>query len=129
MRAISDLCLLGLSLLALLLPFNLMANLNNKLYRQTLSRREESAEIDAQLARIEDEIRKLKVEFDIYFNGGTKRPPLEARARLDANLKRLSDNRSLTFAQRYLFNTLVGRFTSYRELWRRLLRAKGDELL
>jgi hypothetical protein len=106
-----------------------MANITNKLQRQSSSRREESADIDRQLSRIEDEIRKLKIDFDIYFNGAAKRPPLEARARLDSNLKRIADNRNLTYAQRYLFNSLVGRFTSYRELWRRLLRAKGEDLV
>jgi hypothetical protein len=35
----------------------------------------------------------------------------------------------MTFAQRYQYNTLVSRFTSYRELWRRTLKAKGDELV
>ena len=63
----------------------------------------------------------------IYFNNGAKRPPLEARARLDANLKRLADDRNLTYAQRYQFNMLVSRFTSYRELWRRLLKKRGEE--
>jgi hypothetical protein len=82
-----------------------------------------------QLGKMEDDIRKLKIDFDIYFNGASKRPPLEARARLDAFIKRLSDNRNLTFAQRYLFNTLVARFVSYRELWRRQLKAKGEDLL
>lgn len=105
-----------------------MAMIGNKLYRSLNTKREEAAEIDQQLARIEEDIRKLKIEFDIYFNGATKRPPLEARARMEANLKRLADNRTLTFAQRYYFNTLTSRFTSYRELWRRTLKAKGEEL-
>jgi hypothetical protein len=90
---------------------------------------DDAVDIDRQLSRMEDDIRKLKIEFDIYFNGGSKRPPLEARGRLDANMKRISDNRNLTFAQRYFFNTLVSRFVSYRELWRRQLRAKGEELI
>lgn len=106
-----------------------MAVIGNKLYRQTQSRKEVAAEIDHQLSRLEDDIRKLKIDFDIYFNGASKRPPLEARARLDAYIKRISDNRNLTYAQRYYFNTLVSRFTSYRELWRRNLKAKGEELL
>lgn len=106
-----------------------MAMIGNKLYRGLNSKREEAAEIDQQLSRLEDDIRKLKIEFDIYFNGATKRPPLEARARMEANLKRLADNRTLTFAQRYYFNTLTSRFTSYRELWRRTLKAKGEELV
>lgn len=106
-----------------------MAIIGNKLYRQTQTKREVAVEVDQQLARMEDDIRKLKIEFDIFFNGASKRPPLEGRARLEAYIKRISDNRSLTYAQRYLFNTLVARFVSYRELWRRNLKAKGDDLL
>ena len=104
-----------------------MANLGNKLYRQTQSKYEDAANLDQQVVRLEDDIRKLKIDFDIYFNGGAKRPPLEARARLDANLKRLADDRNLTFAQRYQFNMVVSRFTSYRELWRRMLKKRGEE--
>lgn len=105
-----------------------MAILGNKLYRQTQNKYEESASLDQQVARIEDDIRKLKIDFDIYFNGGAKRPPLEARARLEANLKRLADDRNLSYAQRYQFNMMVSRFTSYRELWRRLLKKRGEEI-
>jgi len=102
-----------------------MTPIGNRLYRGVRSKQDEALDIDKQLSRMEDDIRKLKIEFDIYFNGGTKRPPLEARARLDSFIKRVADNRSLTYQQRYYFNTLVSRFTSYRELWRRTLRAKG----
>lgn len=106
-----------------------MAIIGNKLYRGVQSKQEESAEVDQQLVRMEDDIRKLKIDFDIFFNGATKRPPLEARARLESYIKRVADNRNLTYAQRYQFNMLVARFTSYRELWRRTLKAKGEELV
>lgn len=106
-----------------------MATLGNSLYRNAQSKQEDAASIDQQLARIEDDVRKLKIDFDIYFNGGAKRPPLEARARLEATIKRISDDRNLTYAQRYQFNTIMSRFTSYRELWRRMLKRKGEELV
>lgn len=93
------------------------------------SRLEETAALDKQISRLEDDIRKLKIDFDIFFNGSTKRPPLEARARLESQIKRILDNRSLSYSQRYQLNSLVSRFTSYRELWRRTLRAKGEELI
>ncbi len=102
-------------------------SIGNKLYLNS-AKKQGSVEIDQQLSRLEDDIRKLKIDFDIYFNGATKRPPLEARARLEASIKRMADNRNMSFAQRYYMNTLVSRFTSYRELWRRTLRAKGEEL-
>ena len=107
-----------------------MALVGNRLYRNTESKKEDAAQIDQQIARIEDDIRKLKIDFDIYFNGGMKRPPLEARARLEASIKRIADDRNLTYAQRYHFNMLMSRFTSYRELWRRILKKKtGEELV
>ena len=105
-----------------------MAAIGNKLYREVRPNKSGAVEIDQQLGRLEDDIRKLKIDFDIFFNGGSKRPPLEARARLESQIKRIADDRNLTYAQRYYYNTLVARFTSYRELWRRTLKAKGDEL-
>lgn len=98
-------------------------------YRKTQIKKEQAFEIDQQMGRLEDDIRKLKIDFDIYFNGATKRPPLEARARLEAQLKRVMDNRSMSFAQRYFLNSLIARYTSYRELWRRTLKARGEELI
>ncbi len=105
-----------------------MALIGNKLYRESQVKADEAVEIDMQISRMEDDIRKLKIDFDIFFNGATKRAPLEARARLESFIKRVADNRNLSYAQRYQFNTLVARFTSYRELWRRTLKTKGEEL-
>ncbi|MBE7515168.1 MAG: hypothetical protein HS105_00940 [Chloracidobacterium sp.] len=104
-----------------------MTTIQKNLARASKQRSEESENIDLQLSRLEEDMRRLKIEFDIYFNGASKRPPLEARARMESTIKRISDNRSLAYAQRYYFNTLVSRFTSYRELWRRQMKAKGEE--
>lgn len=106
-----------------------MALKGDNLYRKIQAKQDEVIQIEQQLARLEDDIRKLKIDFDIYLNGATKRPPLEARARLESTLKRISDNRQLTYSQRYHLNVLTSRFTAYRELWRRLLRKKGEELI
>lgn len=107
-----------------------MANSGNNLYRQTRStKQEDAANLELQIGRVEDDIRKLKIEFDVYFNGGSKRPPLEARARLEANMKCLADDRKLNYAQRYQLNAVVSRYTSYRELWRRLLKKRGEEIV
>lgn len=106
-----------------------MRPIGNKLYRQTTTRMEEAAAFDQELARLDEAIRKLKIDFDIYFNGATKRPPLEARARLESQIKRLSDRRNLTYGQKYQLNGLVSRYSSYRELWRRTLRTRGEDLI
>lgn len=106
-----------------------MKAIGNKLYRQPALRLDEAATTEKQLTRLEEDIRKLKIDFDIYFNGATKRPPLEARARLESFIRRIADNRTLNYQQRYQLNALVARFASYRELWRRTLKARGEELI
>ena len=82
--------------------------------------------VDEQLKRLEEDIRRLKIEFDIYFNGAAKRPPYDTKSRVETMLKRLGDDRTLTFAQRYLFNSLTARFTSFRELWRRTMQGREE---
>lgn len=106
-----------------------MASLLNRYSKQELTKREEAAEVEQTLSRLDEDIRRLKIEFGIYFNGGTKRPPHESRGRVEASIKRISDDRNLSYAQRYQFNTLVNQYTSYRELWRRNLKAKGEDLM
>lgn len=81
---------------------------------------------DEQLTRLEDDIRRLKVEFDIYFNGASKRPPYDTKGRVETLLKRLGDDRSLTFAQRYRYNTLTARYNALRDLWRRTLQGREE---
>lgn len=106
-----------------------MASLLNRYNRQEITKKEQAAEIEQALNRLDEDIRRLKIEFGIYFNGGLKRAPHEARGRVEASIKRIADDRSLSYAQRYQFNTIVNRYTAYRELWRRQLKAKGEDLI
>ena len=82
--------------------------------------------VDEQLVRLEDDIRRLKVEFDIYFNGAVKRPPYDTKGRVETLIKRLADERTLTFAQRYHYNSLAARFTSFMQLWRRTMQDREE---
>lgn len=88
--------------------------------------RDETVSIDQQLAFLEEDIRRLKIEFDVFFNGGTKRAPYDTKNRVESMVKRLSDERSLTFAQRYLFNSIIARYTAFKELWRRTMQGREE---
>lgn len=90
------------------------------------SGRDEQPTVDEQLGRLEEDIRRLKVEFDIYFNGAAKRPPYDTKSRVDTVIKRLADDRSLSFAQRYRYNSLVARHNSFLQLWRRTLQDREE---
>lgn len=82
--------------------------------------------LDEQLSRLEDDIRRLKVEFDIFFNGASKRPPYDTKGRVETLLKRLADDRTLSFAQRYRYNSLTSRYTAFRDLWRRTMQGREE---
>lgn len=81
---------------------------------------------EEQLGRLEDDIRRLKIEFDIYFNGASKRPPYDTKNRVETIIKRLGDDRTLSYAQRFHFNSLAARYTAFRDLWRRTLQGREE---
>jgi len=82
--------------------------------------------IDEELDRLEYEMRRLKIEYDIFFNGGTSRPPLDTRGRVETTIKRLYDSRNLSFGQRFRYNGLVARYNVLRELWRRQTQEREE---
>src|SRR5689334_10554212 len=82
--------------------------------------------IDEELDRLEYEMRRLKIEYDIFFNGGTARPPLDTRGRVETTIKRLYDSRNISFSQRFRYNGLVARYNVLRELWRRQTQEREE---
>ena len=106
---------------------------NNKLARLAADRRDrvknatvELVTIEDRLARLEEDIRRLKIEYDIYFNGGSKRAPYDTKLRVESHLKRIGDDRSLNFAQRFHYNTLATRYNGLREVWRRTMKDREE---
>jgi hypothetical protein len=81
---------------------------------------------DEDLASLDELLRRLKVEYDIYFNGNRKRPPEDLRARVDKLVKKLVEVGDMTFSQRFRYNTLVSRYYVYRDLWRRTIMELED---
>lgn len=83
---------------------------------------------DDDLSSLEDGLRRLKVEYDIFFNGSRKRPPDDLRARVDRIVKKLAEVQDMSYAERFRYTTLVGRFYVYRDLWRRtIMEMESDE--
>ena len=82
--------------------------------------------VDEQLTRLEEDMRRLKIEYDIFFNGAAKRPPYDTKSRVETMIKRLGDDRTLTFAQRYRYNSLATRYNAFRELWRRTMQGREE---
>lgn len=81
---------------------------------------------EEQLNRLEDDIRRLKIEFDVFFNGASKRPPYDTKGRVETVLKRLGDDRSLSYAQRYRYTSLASRYNLFRDVWRRTMQGREE---
>ena len=105
---------------------------NNKLFRSQLRSKtkfavgETEPSIDVKLTRLEDDIRRLKIEFDVFFNGASKRPPYDTKGRVETMIKRLGDDRTLSYAQRYRYGALASRYNAFRDLWRRTMQGREE---
>ncbi len=82
--------------------------------------------VDEELNLLDDAVRRLKVEYDIFFGGGSKKPPTDAEWRVQSLVKKYSDTQKLTFSQRFKYNTIVQRYAIYSDLWRQKLKIKEE---
>jgi hypothetical protein len=74
--------------------------------------------VDEQLTTFNDLLRKLTVEYDIFFAGGRKLPPTSLRFKVENQIKRLLET-PMNFGQKFKYNQLVAKYSLYRDLWRR----------
>jgi len=85
------------------------------------------ATIDEELAQLERDIRQLKIEYDMFFGGGRKRPPTEVEWRIELLVKRYAERGGeLKFSQRFRFNNLTQTYAKYKDVFRKRM-AKHEE--
>jgi hypothetical protein len=52
---------------------------------------------DEELGVLEQQLRRLKIEYEIFFNGSTKRPPTDIEWKVMSLLRKFSDSSRLKF--------------------------------
>ncbi len=82
--------------------------------------------VDEELTQLEDNLRRLKIEYDIYFNGGSPRPPNDIQWRVESLVKKFSDAKRLSFAQLFRYNALAQRYAVFSDLWRNRVKAREE---
>jgi hypothetical protein len=82
--------------------------------------------VDEELNQLDDNVRRLKIEFDIYFGGGAKKPPTDLEWRVQTTLKKYSDGRRMSYGQRFKFSAIQQKFAVYNSLWQQKLRIKEE---
>jgi hypothetical protein len=84
------------------------------------------AELERDLQALAAELRRLEGEYHTFFAGRSARPPLEARQRVDALLKRWERAPIENLALRFRLQSLQARYATFAELWDRTLRAREE---
>jgi hypothetical protein len=84
------------------------------------------SDFDREMTRLEGEIKRLEVEYNMFFAGRRPRLPWETRARVEQLVKHYDRMNLSNTAQRFRFSTVQSRFVTFCELWERNLRAKEE---
>ncbi len=83
--------------------------------------------VDEELNKLEDDLRRLKIEYEVYFNGGQPRPPQDTPYRVEKVIKKYTaDASKLSFGQRFRFQSIQQKFAINNELWRKKLKEKEE---
>jgi hypothetical protein len=85
-----------------------------------------ATELDNELDETERAIAQLKRDFEMYFCGAAKQPPIDSRTKLEKIIRKQGQSQGFSYAQRFRFNTLSARFNTYQDLWSKQLKAKEE---
>jgi hypothetical protein len=82
--------------------------------------------VDEELTLLDSHLRRLKIEYEIFFNNPTKRPPTDLEWKVLALLRKFSDGGRMSFSQRFRYNEIAQRYAIYSDLWRKKGRIREE---
>jgi hypothetical protein len=69
----------------------------------------------------------LKIEYEMYFGGGRKRPPTEIEWRIELLVKRYAERGGeLKYGQRFRYNNLSQTYAKYKDVFRKRLAQREE---
>jgi hypothetical protein len=81
---------------------------------------------DEELNVLDSQLRRLKIEYEIFFSNPQKRPPTDIEWKVLALLRKFSDGGRMNFSQRYRYNEMAQRYAVYSDLWRKKSRIREE---
>ncbi len=85
-------------------------------------------EFQRDMSRLKSLIETVKHQYDLFFAGGRKDPPVKEHAELE-KIVRTYHNTSLTrLSQQFLFSSLASTFMVHSEQWNKWMRARDEGL-
>jgi len=78
------------------------------------------------LDRLDVALRQLQVKWDLFFNGAEKKPPSELQTQVEALIRRYANIEIRNNGERFRYQGLSARFSTFNELWQKRLRAREE---
>lgn len=83
-----------------------------------------TSEFDRQLRELEAELRRLEVDYNLFFAGRLPKLPWDQRSRVESLIKQYDRLHIQNTAERFRFQGLQSRFSAFCELWERALKSR-----
>jgi hypothetical protein len=81
---------------------------------------------DEELDLLDQQLRRLKIEYEIFFNNPAKRPPTDIEWKVLSIIRKFSDSPRMSFSQRYKYNSMAQRYAIQSDLWRKKMRIREE---
>jgi hypothetical protein len=82
--------------------------------------------VDEEISKLDENLRRLKIEYDVFFGGGSKKPPADTEWRVSSGVKRIGETLKLNYAQRFRFNAIAQRYAVFSDLWRQKMKVREE---
>lgn len=82
--------------------------------------------VDEELNLLESHLRRLKIEYEVFFNNPQKKPPSDLEWKVVTLLRKFSDGSRISFSQRFRYNEIAQRYAIYSDLWRKKSRIREE---
>ena len=82
--------------------------------------------LEEELKALDFEIRRLKVQYDLYFQGAVPRPPTDQHGSLSRAMRKLQGVELRNLSERFMYNNIVNKFNTFQELWNKMMRMKEE---
>jgi len=82
--------------------------------------------IDEELNLLDSSLRRLKIEYEIYFSNPRKKPPSDIEWKVLSLLRKFSDGSRISLTQRFRYNEMAQRYAIYSDLWRKKSRIREE---
>jgi hypothetical protein len=81
------------------------------------------ADMPQDLDQLEKMLRQLQIEWEKFFGGVEKKPPVDLRMKVEQIVRRYAGVEVRNNMDRFRYQTLTARYNTFNELWQKRLRA------